>query len=272
MPLEILPHQGRQISAIRDGDGPLIVFLPPGASSAAAWRAVTEILSSEFECLAVNLSGYAETEAFQSNRPMTLDDEAEAVLALMSTHNDCVHLVGHSYGGAIAIRLAQQFGYRFSTLTLIEPAAYPMLSQAGELGLAEDVLQINRAFIARVHAGEDNAAFQAYFDFYNHGSRNWIDLSGSVRQRLLSVASPVAAALEAVHASDSKLDDLARLQIRTLLVAGAETDKVHARLTKIIARTVPNSRLKTIPNSGHMCSLTHPIELAELIQSHITSA
>lgn len=271
MPLEILSHQGRQISAIRNGEGPLIVFLPPGASSAAAWRAVTEILSSEFECLAVNLSGYAETEAFLSNRPMTLDDEAEAVLALMSTHNDCLHLVGHSYGGAIAIRLAQQYGYRFSTLTLIEPAVYPMLSQAGELDLAEDVLQINRAFIARVHDGDDEAAFQAYFDFYNNGLRKWADLSGSVKQRLLSVAKPVAAALEAVHASESKLDELAKLQIPTLVVAGAETDKMHASLARTIAQTVPNSRLKTIPNAGHMCSLTHPTELAGLIQSHIAS-
>lgn len=272
MPLEILPHQGRQISAIRNGDGPLVVLLPPGASSAAAWRGVTEILSSDFECLAVNLSGYAETEAFRSDRPMTLDDEAEAVLALMSAHKVGVHLVGHSYGGAIAIRLAQHYPFRFSTLTLIEPAAYPMLGQAGEFELAEDVERINWDFIARVHDGEDAGAFESYFDFYNRGPRTWVDLSDSVKQRLLSVAHPVAAALRAAHASDSKLDDLTKLQIPALLVAGAETDNVHARLTKIIARTVPNSRLETIPGAGHMCSLTHPTELAELIQSHIASA
>ena len=271
MPLEISTHLGRQISAIRNGNGPLMVLLPPGASSAAAWRGVTEDLSPRFECLAVNLSGYAETEVFQSNRPMTLDDEAEAVLALIAAHKAGVHLVGHSYGGAIAIRLAQHHGHRFSSLTLIEPAAYPMLRQAGELELAEDVRQINRAFIARVHSGDDDAAFQAYFDFYNNGPRKWADLSNSAQQRLLSVAKPVAAALEAVHASDSKLDELAKIQIPTLVVTGAETDKVHARLAKTIAHTVPNSQLKTIPNAGHMCSLTHPTELAGLIQSNIAS-
>jgi pimeloyl-ACP methyl ester carboxylesterase len=272
MLLEVLAHRGRQISAIRSGDGPLVVLLPPGASSAAAWRAVAEILSSRFQCLAVNLSGYAKTEPFRSDRPMTLDDEAGAVLALMATHKVGIHLVGHSYGGAIAIRLAQHHAQCFSSLTLIEPAAYPMLRQAGELDLAEDVLQINRAFVARVHDGDNDAAFQTYFDFYNRGPRKWIDLSDSVKQRLLSVAHPVAAALRAVHASDSKLDYLTQLQIPTLLVAGAETDNVHAKLTKIIAQTIPNSRLEIIPNAGHMCSLTHPIELAKLIKSHILSA
>ena len=113
MSLETSTHNGRQVSAIRTGDGPLIVFLPPGASSAAAWRGVTEDLTARFECLAVNLSGYGETEAFQSDRPMTLDDEAQAVLALMGSHRARVHLVGHSYGGAIAIRLAQHHGHRF---------------------------------------------------------------------------------------------------------------------------------------------------------------
>ena len=146
-----------------------------------------------------------------------------------------------------------------------------MLRQAGELDLAEEVLQINRAFIDRVHDGDDDAAFQAYFDYYNSGPQKWIDLSGPIKQRLLSVAKSVAAALEAVHASDSKLGDLAKIQIPTLVVAGAGTDKVHASLAKTIAHTVPNSRLKTIPNAGHMCSLTHPTELAALIQSHIAS-
>ncbi|MGI9356217.1 MAG: alpha/beta fold hydrolase, partial [Rhizobiaceae bacterium] len=70
----------------------------------------------------------------------------------------------------------------------------------------------------------------------------------------MSVAKPVAAALEAVHASDGKLCELAEFQIPTLVVAGAETDKVHAKLARIIADIVPNSRLTTIPNAGHMCS------------------
>ena len=144
-----------------------------------------------------------------------------------------------------------------------------MLRQAGELELAEDVLQINRAFIARVHDGDDHTAFEAYFDYYNNGPRKWVDLSDSAQQRLTSVAKPVAAALEAVHASDSTLDEMAQLQIPTLIVAGAETDDVHASLAITIARALPNARLKTIPNAGHMCSLTHPAELAGIIHSHI---
>ncbi len=269
MPLETSTYEGRQISAMRTGDGPLIVLLPPGASSAAAWRDVTADLTARFECLAVNLSGYAETEAFHSNRPMTLDDEALAVLALMDSHKGEVHLVGHSYGGAVAIRLVLHNEHRFSSLTLIEPAAYPMLSQAGELELAKDVLQINQEFIAHVREGDNDTAFQIYFDFYNTGPRKWADLSSSAQQRLMSVAKPVAAALEAVHASDSTLNELGQLQIPTLVVAGAETDNVHASLAINIARAVPRARLKTIPTAGHMCSLTHPTEVAGIIQSHI---
>ena len=131
------------------------------------------------------------------------------------------------------------------------------------------MLQINRTFIARVHDGEEDAAFEAYINFFNNDPRKWADLSGSVKQRLLSVANPVAAALEAVHASEIKLDELAKIQIPTLVVAGAETDKVHARLAGAVAHTIPSSRLKTIPNAGYMCSLTHPTELAALIQSHV---
>ncbi len=272
MSLEIVRHHARQISAIRSGEGPLIVLLPPGASSASAWRNVSEILSPRFECLAINPSGYGDTEAFPSDQFMTLDDEAEAVLAFMVNREGAVHLVGHSYGGAVAIRLALEDASRFSSLTLIEPALYPLLAQAGEHSLAGEVEAINRSFIARVQSGDDVNACQDYFDFYNGRPGEWSKLPASARQRLLGVAKPVAAALAAVHAWECKLGVLGDLMIPTLVVSGAETDRVHARLTEIIAERVPGARHEIIPNAGHMCSLTHPVELAELIQSHVVGA
>ena len=269
MSIEIVTHNGRQVSAINHGAGPLIVLLPPGASPAAAWRGVIDDLSSAFECLAVNPSGYAETDAFKADRPMSLDDEVEAVLALIASRKETIHLVGHSYGGAIAMRLVQRHEFRFSTLTLIEPAVYPLLSQAGENDLANEVRSVNEVFMARVRAGANESAFHDYFDYYNAGSLKWIDLSHSAKDRFLSISEHVAAALGAVHACDTGLQDLEKLHIPALLVAGAETDAVHARLTEIVAQHIPNSRSETIASAGHMCSLTHPNEVAALIRSNI---
>ncbi|MGI9521949.1 MAG: alpha/beta fold hydrolase [Hyphomicrobiaceae bacterium] len=269
MSIEIVTHNGRRVSAIRHGAGPLIVLLPPGASPAAAWRGVMDDLSSGFECLAVNPSGYAETDDFQADWPMSLDDEVEAVLALIASRKETIHLVGHSYGGAIAVKLAQRHEFRFSTLTLIEPAVYPLLSQAGENDLANEVRSVNELFIGRVRAGANERAFQEYFDYYNAGSLKWTDLSHSVKQRFLSISEQVAVALAAVHACEASLQDLEKLRIPALLVTGAETDAAHARLTEIVAQHIPNSRSETIATAGHMCSLTHPNEVAALIRSNI---
>ena len=70
-----------------------LMACPSRASSATAWRKVTEILSPQFECLAVNPSGYAETESFRSDRPMSLDDEADSAISanlgeLVDTNSD----------------------------------------------------------------------------------------------------------------------------------------------------------------------------------------
>lgn len=269
---EILEHHGRQISAIRSGKGPLVVLLPPGASSASAWRKVSEVLSPRWECLAVNPSGYGETEAFSSDRPMTLADEAAAVQALLADHRDPVHLVGHSYGGAMAIQLALTDASRFSSLTLIEPAAYPLLSQAGEKVLSDEIEAINRSFIDRVHAGNEATAFEDYFNFYNGTPGAWSRLPDAVRERLLTVAKPVAAALTAVHAWDCDLNLLRSLSIPTLVVSGAQTDRAHAVLTEVVAKCIPGARLEIIPDAGHMSSLTHPHEFAELVQAHTAAS
>lgn len=269
MTLEVRTLRGRRISAIRTGAGPLVVLIPPGASPASAWRRVTEILSPDFECLAINPSGYAKTESFVADRPMTLADEAEAAMALIGEQTGDVHLVGHSYGGAVAINMAFAHANRFKTLTLIEPAAYPMLRQAGALYLAEAVERVNHTFIQRVRAGRNEEAFRDYFDYYNGGPGNWDALSDAARQSLLSRSRAVAAALAAVHAADGNLENLEGLTMPVLVVAGAETDRVHARLSVVIAERTTEAFPDLIPGAGHMCSLTHPAELASLLCNHL---
>jgi len=259
---------GRRISFLESGSGVSIVLLPPGASGASAWRAVADELSARFRPIAVNPSGYADTDSFAGERPLRLDDEADAVLAVLAGDRDPAHLVGHSYGGAIALRLAARWPGRFRSLTLIEPANYPFLRQAGEDRLATEVERVNHAFIDQVRAGRRESAFESYFDYYNGVDGSWARLPENARRRLLSITATVAAALTAVHADGMSLRDCAKLSLPVLLVHGSTTDRVHARLTELIAREIPGAHLETVEGAGHMLTLTHPNVIARLIASH----
>ena len=267
--MSIVEHNGRRISFVETGSGAAIVFLPPGASPAAAWRPVTDELKFRFKTIAVNPSGYADTESFHAEQPMSLDDEAKATLTVIAGVEQPVHLVGHSYGGAVALRLALMCPARFASLTLIEPAAYPLLEEVGEKALAAEIESVNRCYIERVRVGEPESAFRSYFEYYNGTEGAWSRLPEDTRVRLLSIADTVATALVAVHASPTKPHDCAAISMPTMLVRGSQTDRVHSRVTQLLAEAIPEARLEIVNGAGHMLSLTHPTVVARLMADHI---
>ena len=127
-----IEHAGRTIGYEDMGAGPTMLLLPPGASPAAAWRPVMERLADRVHQVAVNFAGYGETEALRADAPRNLEAEADAVAAVAAQVDGPIHLVGHSYGGAVAMRLAVAGALPLATLTLIEPACYHLLRPAGE--------------------------------------------------------------------------------------------------------------------------------------------
>ena len=95
----------------------------------------------------------------------TLDDYADQVHAVVSHVGEPVHLVGFSWGGATALRVAATAPAALASLAVIEPEAYSLLT-ADDAGVA--VLR-NRVIdgVRHVRAGDWYAAFEEFIDFYN---------------------------------------------------------------------------------------------------------
>ena len=258
----------RTVSFEVGGEGTPLNLLPPGASGASAWREVSRQMAGGVQTIAVNHSGYGLTQSFTSDRPMTVDDEADAVLSIMQDFSQPVHLVGHSFGGAVAVRLAVRAPEQFRSVVLIEPANYPLLGELGEPVLAREVFDVNRTFIERVQSDDVESAFELYLAYYN-GERNaFRELSARARQRLLGLSSTVAAALTAVHMDATSLADWTAVNLPTLLVRGERTDPMHRVLTERMHAARPGARLEIVAGAGHLLSVSHPRETAQLIAAH----
>lgn len=260
---------GRRVSFTDSGDGTPIVLLPPGASPASAWRRVVEAVGTNYRSIAINPAGYGDTEPVGAGASLTVDDEAAAVLAVLSQLTRKVHLVGHSYGGVIALQLALTAPEQFATLTLFEPAPYAVLSDAGETDMAAGLENLNFAFIEDVEAGRREKALAAYIDHYNGRPGTWADLGEKARTKLLAVAGNISAGLSASHGNRYRLADYAGIAIPTRVAAGSATDPVHARLSELIAQAISGAKLQHVTGAGHMLSLTHPSETAAIILDHI---
>ncbi len=255
-----------------DGSAPLILFQPPGASGASIWRPIAALLQDRFRTAAVNPSGYGETEAFAGPTPMTLRDEAALFVAVIRAElpkSRCrtVHIVGHSYGGTIALVLALAWPQLVGRLTLLEPAPYVLLREAGEAALAEEIEAQNRNFIADVRAGSRNAeAMERYIDFFNNRPGYWRSLGNGAQAKMLALAERLAAGLDAVERLDMRCADLASIAAPATVVRGTATDPLHARLSGLVAQSIPDAALIDLPGAGHMMTLTHGAEIAEMLR------
>ena len=88
------------------GAGPTVVLVPGSCSTGAAWRPVIAALNGGFRCVTTSLLGYGGTAERRPARDASIAHEAGAVEAVIRHAAGPVHLVGHSFGGLVALAVA----------------------------------------------------------------------------------------------------------------------------------------------------------------------
>ena len=274
--MPLVDCDGRRVSyeagGPADGAAPLLVLQPPGASGAAIWWPIAAALQDRFRIAAVNPSAYGDTEAFAGPAPMTIRDEAAATAAVIRAElpeggRARAHIVGHSYGGTIALVLALDWPGLVDRLTLLEPAPYKLLREAGETAFAEEIGARNRDFIETVRAGGLNdAAMEDYLDYFNDRPGYWRSLDEETRTRMLALAERLAVGLDAVRRLKMRRADLAAISVPVTVIRGGATDPLHARLSELVAGAIPGAALTDLPGAGHMMTLTHGPAIAEMLR------
>ena len=103
---------------------PALVFLHGLGATSSSWTATARrIAAAGFPCLVPDLLGFG--SSMRLGTRFGLDEQAEAVLRLLDTHGvRQVHLVGHSWGCAVAAAVAQRAPDRVERLTLVAPAVF----------------------------------------------------------------------------------------------------------------------------------------------------
>lgn len=93
-------------------------------SSKNQWNRLIKQLSPDFLPINIDLYGYGQRAMPQNGAEFSLADEIELVCSVIDQHiskDAPFHLIGHSYGGAIALRLAFEQRHRVASLALYEP-------------------------------------------------------------------------------------------------------------------------------------------------------
>jgi len=241
-----------------------LVLLHSGAGQARDWRRVSGELPG-VRCAALDFHGCGERPPWPGPGALTIDDQVELAATLAARLGAPVHVCGHSYGGAVALRLAITRPELVRTLALVEPQCYPLLREAGDplFAIAESGW---KSFCDAVERGEPERGWRDFIDYYS-GAGFWDRLRPEVRASFLAT-SPVER-WAVLFSSPTTIDDVRRLQMPTLVLCGERTTPRERRICEIIVAASPRAALGIVPGAGHMSPLTHPKEVAERLARHI---
>lgn len=111
---------GQRVHVEQAGEGEPVVLLHGFGGSTYLWRQMTPRLAGHFRVVAIDLNGFGWTERPRAREAYTLEGQAALVLGVLDALGiERAHLVGHSYGGGLAIWLAARHPERVRSLSLV---------------------------------------------------------------------------------------------------------------------------------------------------------
>jgi pimeloyl-ACP methyl ester carboxylesterase len=248
---------GYRRAFLHAGRGPALLLIHGICDSSRTWRELIPALSREHTVIAPDLLGHGASDKPRADYSVAA--YANAMRDLLSVLEvDRVTVVGHSFGGGVAMQFAYQFPERCERLVLVSPGGigrevHPILRVvSGPLG--EVLLPMLRLPAARVGVraalkvaerletdiGCDAPDFARVFDALPNGKAR----RAFVRtlRAVVDSRGQVVTMLDRCYLAAG---------IPTMLVWGARDAVIPYSHARLAHQAMPGSRLETMPRAGH---------------------
>lgn len=249
------------------GDGPVLLLLHGTGGATHSWRDLAPALADSFTCVAPDLPGHGFTEAPNFKR-MSLPWMAEAVAGLLQVLGHRPVLVaGHSAGAAVASRMVLDGRLDPAAIVSFNGALLPFSGSSGRwFPWAAQALFLN-PLTPRLFAFGAGGRDRVRSLIEGTGSRlepRGLDLYA----RLFRRPGHVAGALGMMAAWDLQalVDDLPRLAVPLVLVAGDGDKAVPPSQAETVAGKVATARVVPMPGTGHLSHEEHPADAAAILR------
>ena len=159
-------------------------------------------------------------------------------------------VVGHSYGGAVALLAALRRPERARALALYEPTLFALVDAEGPVPNADGIREAVVSASAALARGDRSAAAETFIDY-------WMG-AGARQAKPETQRSAIEAAIVNVAGWG-----------RTLF---GETTPSARAVASLLAKTLPRVETLTFGGLGHMGPVTHPARVDEAIDDFLRRA
>ena len=231
-----------------EGKGRTVLLLHGWGDRAAGLRGLREALAAHYKVVSVDLPGFGGTEA--PSNAWGLDDYAQFVAAFLrkTDQKQLAAIIGHSNGGAIAIR-----------------------------GLARGWLAADKLILLASAGirGEYKGRVRALRALTKAGKALTTPLPATIKKRLrrkvyttvgsdMLVAEQLQETFKKVITDDVRTD-AAQLTLPTLLIYGEQDESTPVWYGEAFHQAIADSTLEILPGAGHFVHLDRPTEVTRAV-------
>lgn len=269
--MSIVAADGTELAVIAGGVGPGVVLVHGLGGAKEDFRDWSRGLAGRFQAVSFDLRGHGESDHSDDSAAYSLTRMESDVLTVADGLGlDRFVLVGHSVGGMVARRLALSAqASRISALILVDTSHGPMPGLTPELAEVAAWMAMNRGMDelrdrmkerdplgtpAHQRLVRERRDYEAYCE------AKWASLSPAM----------YAAMLVEIAGQPDQLDELASMQLPTLIMVGEQDDPFLADGQRM-ASAIPGASFAVIPEAGHAPQLEAPRASLDVVLQFLLS-
>lgn len=256
--MAIETHAGAAVYVKRQGQGAPMLMLHCSLASHEALLRLAAMVDDQFAVTLMDHPGHGRSASW-AGTPSVVDLSMAQALELI---DEPAHVVGHSLGGLVALRMAVEAPQKISAMTLIEPVLMSAAKGPGADQHAKDWAPFQNA----IDAGDHEAAARHFVGLWGVGVP-WGRLPESQRRAFVSQIHLVGSTTSDVADDPAGVEaSLPQITCPVTLIEGTQTQPIVAEIHDTLEAALPNVRRIRIDGAGHMVPITHVAQVAETIR------
>ena len=250
--------------------GETVVFLHSSGATPRQWSALAgRIPRLRMRVALPALVGHDGEPPWSADASPSLAGEVDRLCARLPHDGAGVHLVGHSYGGAVALKAALSGRLDVRSVTVYEPSLFAMLPDPhARYSEAESPIAAGRRIQLLFEAGSIEASARLYVDYWSRAGE-FDRMPPERRARVMERMPAVVGCFTALFTDTARPDDLQALGMPCLVMGGAHSPLPSRDLCEIVAGSMPFARLHHFSRLDHMGPLADPDAVNAVIEEFL---
>jgi len=224
-----------------------------------AWGGLAKVVGADVTLVAPDMASHGRSDDWDGTSDFS---ETTYKASLGAMDEGPMDIIGHSFGAAIALRMAVTHPERVRSLTLFEPVFFAVALADAPQSMVDHDRQA-KPFHDAMASGDPAAGAQAFNAMWSGGPK-WDSLSDRSRAamtRAIHVVPDTVGFLYDDNAGLLRDGVLDRLKVPAILVRGEHAAPAVKAVTAGLTRRMGNAEEVIIAGAGHMAPISHPVEV-----------